>query len=326
MKLKQPLPQNTAIAHYRLLAPLGAGGMGEVYLAEDTKLGRKVALKPLPEEFTRDAGRLRRFEQEARAASALNHPNILTIFEIGEADGGRFIATEYIDGQTLRERLNGDRLAPQAALDIAAQIAAALAAAHEAGIVHRDIKPENVMLRRDGIVKVLDFGLAKLTEQMPAAVDSQAPTITKAHTDPGAVLGTVGYMSPEQVRGQEADHRADIFSFGVILYEMRSGRRAFGGESAIEVMNAILKEDPPELAAMNHRVPQGLERLIRRCLEKQPERRFHSAHDLGYALEALSTSSGAQAESQLEAAPMSMGRWRLLKDARLAWIVTGILA
>src|SRR5215475_376535 len=174
--MKQPLAPDTAIAHYRLLAPLGAGGMGEVYLAEDTKLGRKVALKPLPEEFTRDAGRLRRFEQEARAASTLSHPNILTIFEIGEANGGRYIATEYIDGQTLRERLNGDRLAPPAALDIASQIAAALTAAHEAGIVHRDIKPENVMLRRDGIAKVLDFGLAKLIELSGETVDSEALT------------------------------------------------------------------------------------------------------------------------------------------------------
>src|SRR5262245_6128575 len=237
------LAQNTAIAHYRLLAPLGAGGMGEVYLAEDTKLGRKVALKLLPEEFTRDAGRVRRFEQEARAVSALNHPNILTIFEIGEAEGRRYIAAEYIDGQTLRERLNGERLAPSAALDIAVKIAAALAAAHEAGIIHRDIKPENVMLRRDGVVKVLDFGLAKLTDQWFAAGSSQAPTIAKAHTDPGAVMGTVGYMSPEQALGQETDHRSDIFSFGVILYEMLSGSRPFNGDSAIEVMNAILKEE-----------------------------------------------------------------------------------
>src|SRR5262245_19962194 len=209
MEMKQSLPHNTTIAHYRLLSKLGAGGMGEVYLAEDTKLGRKVALKLLPAEFSRDAGRMRRFEQEARATSALNHPNILTIFEVGETNGAHYIITEFIDSQTLRERLNGDRLAPAAALHIAAQIAAALAAAHEAGIVHRDIKPENMMLRRDGIVKVLDFGLAKLTEHSPAAVDSQAPTIAKVNTDPGAVLGTVGYMSPEHVRGQEADHRAD---------------------------------------------------------------------------------------------------------------------
>ncbi|MGH9940427.1 MAG: serine/threonine protein kinase, partial [Blastocatellia bacterium] len=314
------------ISHYRIVNKIGAGGMGEVYLAEDTKLGRKVALKLLPEEFTRDAGRVRRFEQEARAASALNHPNILTIFEIGEANGAHYIATEYIDGQTLRERLNNDRLTPSAALDIASQIAAALTAAHEAGIVHRDIKPENVMLRRDGIVKVLDFGLAKLIEQRPAAVDSQAPTIAKAHTDPGAVLGTVGYMSPEQVRGQEADHRADIFSFGVILYEMLSGRRAFGGESAIEVMNAILKEDPTEIGAPNTKISPQLEKIVRRCLEKQPERRFHSAHDLGFALEDLSlpSSSGANRTEMAQDASAWSKRsgWR----ERIWMIVAGALA
>src|SRR5262245_56418610 len=185
--------------------------MGEIYLAEDMKLSRKVALKLLPVEFTRDVGRVRRFEQEARAASALNHPNILTIFEIGEANETHYIATEFIDGQTLRDRLNGDRLMPPAALDIAAQIAAALAAAHEVGIVHRDIKPENMMLRRDGIVKVLDFGLAKLKPQQIGATDSQAPTQKKI-TNPGTVMGTVGYMSPEQVRGQDVDQRSDIFS------------------------------------------------------------------------------------------------------------------
>ncbi len=331
--MKQPLAPNTAIAHYRLLAPLGAGGMGEVYLAEDTKLGRKVALKLLPEEFTRDAGRVRRFEQEARAASALNHPNILTIFEIGEANEAHYIATEYIDGQTLRERLNGDRLAPPAALHIAAQIAAALTAAHEAGIVHRDIKPENVMLRRDGIVKVLDFGLAKLTEQRPAAVDSEAPTIAKVNTSPGTVLGTVGYMSPEQVRGQEADGRSDIFSFGMILYEMMSGRRAFNGASVADVMSAILKDEPPELGEMNAKVSPALEKIVRRCLEKKPERRFQSASDLGFALEALSTLSGlsgSRPESRLgmATAPSTMtesvGWKRLLRDARLSWAVAAV--
>src|SRR5499426_729196 len=291
--MKEPLPANQLIAHYRILSKLGAGGMGEVYLAEDTKLGRKVALKLLPAESTRDAGRLRRFEQEARAASALNHPNILTIFEIGEANGERYIATEYIDGQTLRERLNGDRLSSQAALDIAAQIAAALTAAHEAGIVHRDIKPENVMQRRDGIVKVLDFGLAKLIEHRPATVDSQAPTIAKEHTDPGTVLGTVGYMSPEQVRGQQADHRSDIFSFGSILYEMLSGLRAFQRDTVAETMTAILKEEPGELSEVSATTHPQLDRIVRRCLEKKPERRFQSAHDLGFALDALATPSGS---------------------------------
>ncbi|MGH9937069.1 MAG: serine/threonine-protein kinase, partial [Blastocatellia bacterium] len=215
------------LEHYEIISPLGAGGMGEVYLAEDTRLGRKVALKLLPKEFTRHAERVRRFEQEARAASATNHPNILTIFEIGEAAGERYIATEFVDGQTLRERLNGERLAPPAALEITAQIAAALAAAHEAGIVHRDIKPENVMLRRDGIVKVLDFGLAKLTERRPDAIDREAPTIAKVNTDPGTVMGTANYMSPEQARGLEVDARSDIFSLGVTLYEMLAGRTPF---------------------------------------------------------------------------------------------------
>jgi len=291
-----------SISHYKILSRLGAGGMGEVYLAEDKKLSRKVALKLLHAEFTRDAGRVRRFEQEARAVSALNHPNILTIFEIGESNEGRYIATEFIDGQTLRERMKGGRLAPSAALDIAAQIAAA----HGAEIVHRDIKPENVMLRRDGIVKVLDFGLAKLAEHRPTAVDSKASTVGEAHTDPGTVLGTVGYMSPEQARGQETDHRADIFSFGVILYEMLSGRRAFSGESAVEVMNAILKEEPPEFGETNTKVSPQLEKIVRRCLEKQPERRFQSASDLGFALEAFSAPSGSRLEAAaLPAAPES---------------------
>src|SRR5215510_4812218 len=327
MKLKQPLLNNTAIAHYHLIAPLGAGGMGEVYLAEDTKLSRKVALKLLPAEFTMDAGRVRRLEQEARAASALNHPNILTIFEIGEANGARYIATEFIDGQTLRDRLNVDRLAPAAALDIATQIAAALAAAHEAGIVHRDIKPENVMLRRDGIVKVLDFGLAKLTEQNPAAVDSEAPTIAKAHTDPGTVLGTVGYMAPEQVRGQGADHRSDIFSFGVILYEMLAGERAFKGESAIEVMNAILKAEPPEIGEMNTKVSPQLEKIVRRCLEKKPDHRFHSAHDLGFAIEALPAPSGSRIETQTPAPAVAknVGASSLRNPERLAWLAVALL-
>jgi eukaryotic-like serine/threonine-protein kinase len=323
---EKPLSINQRIGHYRVISMLGKGGMGEVYLAQDTRLSRKVALKMLPAEFTRDAGRVRRFEQEARAASALNHPNILTIFEIGEANEARYIATEFIDGQTLRERLKGGRLAPLAALDIAAQIAAALAAAHGAGIVHRDIKPENVMLRRDGIVKVLDFGLAKLIEHRPAAVDSEDPTIEKVSTDHGTVMGTVGYMSPEQARGQEADHRADIFSFSVILYEMLSGRRAFSGGSSVEVMNAILKEEPPEFSETNTKVSPQLEKIVRRCLEKQPERRFQSASDLGFALEALSAPSGSSLETAaLPAVAENVGASSIRKRERLAWAVAAAL-
>jgi serine/threonine protein kinase len=315
----------TVLGPYEILAPLGAGGMGEVWRAKDTRLNREVAVKLLPASFAQDADRLRRFEQEARATSALNHPNILTVHDIGDHEGAPFIVTELLEGDVLRAQFDDGALPVRKAIDYAQQIASGLAAAHEKGIVHRDLKPENLFVTRDGRVKILDFGLAKLKPPQVDAADSQAPTQKKI-TDPGTVLGTVGYMAPEQVRGQEADHRADIFSFGVILYEMLSGKRAFSGESAIEVMNAILKEDPPELEAMNHRVPQGLERLIRRCLEKQPELRFHSAHDLGYALEAFTTSSGRRPESQTEAEPASMGLWRLIIDARLAWIVTGIFA
>src|SRR5215475_347210 len=303
---------------YTVISPLGAGGMGEVWLAEDTRLIRKVAIKLLPAEFTKDAGRLSRFEQEARATSALNHPNILTVYDIGAHEGAPFIVSELLEGEILRMQLNDRPLPARQALDYAQQITAGLAAAHEKGIVHRDLKPENLFITTDGRVKILDFGLAKLKPTQPCAADSQAPTQKKI-TDQGTVMGTVGYMSPEQVRGQEADHRADIFSFGVILYEMLSGRRAFAGESAVEVMNAILKEEPREIGETNHRVPQGLERLIRRCLEKKPEQRFHSAHDLGYALEALSTSSGARMDMP-GAAPTLF-----FSQARLAGVVASAL-
>src|SRR5262245_8600451 len=292
--------------------------MGEVYSARDTRLNREVAIKVLPASFANDADRLRRFKQEALATSALNHPNILTVHDIGDHDGAPYIVAELLDGEELREQLNEGALPVRAAIDYAQQIASGLAAAHAKGVVHRDLKPENLFITKDGRVKIFDFGLAKLKPAQTPAVETNAPT-QKKFTDPGAVLGTVGYMAPEQVRGQEADHRADIFSFGVILHEMLSGRRTFSGESAIEVMNAILKEDPPELSETNTRAPQGLERLIRRCLEKKPEHRFHSAHDLGYALEALSTSSGARLETT------GAGPSRLFNQARLAWAVAAAL-
>jgi eukaryotic-like serine/threonine-protein kinase len=309
----------TRFGHYHVLAPLGAGGMGEVWRARDTRLNREVAIKVLPASFANDADRLRRFEQEALATSALNHPNILTVYDIGTQDGAPFIVAELLEGAELRAQLQDGALPVRTAIEYAQQIASGLAGAHAKGIVHRDLKPENLFITTEGHVKILDFGLAKLKPPQAGEADSQAPT-QKRLTDPGTVMGTVGYMSPEQVRGQEADHRSDIFSFGVILYEMLSGRRPFSGESAVEVMNAILKEDPPELTATNSRVPQGLERLTRRCLEKQPERRFHSAHDLGYALEALSTPSGAR----LEAA--GAGPSRLFGQARLAWAVAAVLS
>ncbi|MFY9555331.1 MAG: serine/threonine-protein kinase [Blastocatellia bacterium] len=241
------LAANTTLSHYRIAKKIGAGGMGEVYLADDSRLDRKVALKLLPAHFTHDQDRVRRFIQEAKAASALNHPNIITIYEIGEEQGTHYIATEFIAGLTLRQRLMNEKLSLVAALDIAIQAASALAAAHEVGIIHRDIKPENVMLRRDGIVKVLDFGLAKLTEKQGTGVDTNAPTVAKLTTDPGTVMGTASYMSPEQARGQKVDARTDIFSLGVVLYEMIAGKPRFEGVNALEVIGEILKSEPQPL-------------------------------------------------------------------------------
>ncbi len=256
--------------HYEILAPLGAGGMGEVWRARDTRLNREVALKFLPAEFAKDADRLRRFEQEAHATSALNHPNILTVHDIGSASpemgGAPFIVAELLAGAELRAHLKDGALSPRQTLDYAQQITAGLAAAHAKGIVHRDLKPENLFVTTDGRVKILDFGLAKLKAPRRAPIDSEAPT-QKQITDPGTVLGTVGYMAPEQVRGQEADSRADIFAFGLILYEMLAGRRAFTGASTADVLSAILKEEPPELSATNAQISPQLEQIVRRCLE-----------------------------------------------------------
>ena len=269
------------IGHYEIIELLGAGGMGEVYLARDPRLDRKIALKFLPRYFTKDTGRLRRFEQEARSASSLNHPNILTIYEIGQADGLHFIATEFIDGVTLRERMTGfpsraSRNASRAmttqmklgeVLDITAQTASALAAAHAAGIVHRDIKPENIMVRRDGYVKVLDFGLAKLTERQATTTHTEAPTKMPVNTDPGLVMGTVSYMSPEQARGIAVDVRADIWSLGVVLYEMLAGRAPFEGETPSHVIVSILEKEPPPLGQYAE-VPTELERISNKALRK----------------------------------------------------------
>src|SRR5262245_56391404 len=316
-----PAPQliGRELTNYRIVSLLGRGGMGGVYLAEDKRLRRKVALKPLPAQFTNDAERVRRFEREANAASATNHPNILTIYEIGQAEGLRFIATEFVDGVTLRQAMQSDRMSIAESLTVAIQVTGALSAAHEAGIIHRDIKPENVMVRRDGIVKVLDFGLAKLKPQQNLPVDSQVAT-QREITDPGTVMGTVGYMSPEQVCGREADTRADIFSFGMILYEMLSGKRAFNGASVADVMSAILKEEPPELGETNARISPALEKIVRRCLEKKPERRFQTESNIGFALEALHSSSGMR----IEAAGASPSR--LFGQARLAWVVAGAVS
>jgi serine/threonine protein kinase len=282
---------NSTIAQYTIVSKIGEGGMGVVYRARDPKLGRDVAIKVLPASFSEDAGRLNRFEQEAQAAGALNHPNILSIYHIGAHDGAPYIVSELLEGQTLRESIARGALPQRKATDHALQIAKALAAAHEKGIIHRDIKPENIFVTVDGRVKVLDFGLAKLTVAVDG-VESQSNVPTrKVNTDPGTVVGTLGYMSPEQLKGQHVDHRSDIFSFGAILYEMLSGKRAFRGNSTAETMSAILREDPPDLSETNKNISPVLERLVRHCLEKNRAERFYSARDLAFALEALSGST-----------------------------------
>jgi eukaryotic-like serine/threonine-protein kinase len=289
------LAVGTALGPYEIAAPIGAGGMGEVYRARDTRLHRDVAVKVLPPSVAADPDRLRRFEQEARAVAALNHPNILALYDVGEESGLHFIVSELLDGETLRDRLADGPLATRRALDIAAQIARGLAAAHDKGIVHRDLKPENVFVTKDARVKILDFGLAKPIESghPVAAAATMMPTVVA--TEPGLVLGTVGYMSPEQVRGGNVDHRTDIFSFGAVVYELVSGQRAFRRDTAAETMAAILKEDPPDLADVGTPIPVGIERIVRRALEKSPDERFQSAKDLAFALDAVGGTSTVSA-------------------------------
>jgi Tol biopolymer transport system component len=306
------LSSGTKLGPYEIQSPLGAGGMGEVYRARDTRLDRTVAIKIMPANFSADAERLHRFEQEARAAAALNHPNILAIFDIGTANGSPYIVSELLEGETLREAMR-DRILPlRKAIDYGCQIARGLAAAHEKGIIHRDLKPENVFVSKDGHVKILDFGLAKLVAPAGAPEVTSAPTIDH-QTTPGVVLGTVGYMSPEQVRGLPSDQRSDIFALGAILYESLSGKRAFQGKTSADTMSAILKEDPPELSATNHAVPPAIDRIVHHCLEKNPEERFQSARDVAFGLEALSSATSVTA-----AAPMAeAGR---AAPARLPWL------
>ena len=309
----------TKLGRYEIRSQLGAGGMGEVYLARDTKLNRDVAIKVLPAAFSENGERLRRFEQEAQAASALNHPNILIVYDVGTNDGAPYVVSELLEGETLRQRLGGSAIAQRRAIDYALHIAHGLAAAHEKGIVHRDLKPDNVFITKDGRVKILDFGVAKLTQLEASQSQTEIPT-RRVNTDPGVVIGTVGYMSPEQVRGKRVDHRSDIFSLGAILYEMLSGRRAFQGESAADTMSAILKEDPPELSESNKTVSPALQRLVNRCLEKSPEARFHSASDLAFALEAL---SGSQMSSPEVTTALALPASRTKGRASLPWVIAG---
>ena len=289
--------------------------MGEVYRARDPRLGREVAIKVLPASFSSDPDRLRRFEQEARAAGILNHPNITAVHDVGSEEGAPYVVSELLEGETLRSRLAGGAFSPRKALGHALQIAHGLAAAHEKGIVHRDLKPENIFVTRDGRVKILDFGLAKLTQPENAvSPQSELPTVG---SQPGVALGTLGYMSPEQVRGRTADARSDIFSFGAILYEMLSGKRAFQGDTPADTMSAILTKDPPDLSVTNRNISPGLERIVRHCLEKDPEQRFHSAHDLAFDLEALSDVLAPALGAQVV---RSKSAWR----RRTAFAISGV--
>ncbi len=287
------LSAGTRLGPYEVLSPLGVGGMGEVYRGRDPRIGREVAIKVLPESFSRDAERLRRFEKEARSAGVLNHPNVLVVYDVGEHDGSPYIVEELLEGGALRERLTQGPLRPAEAVEYAVQIARGLAAAHEKGVIHRDLKPENLFVTRDGRVKILDFGLAKLTQQETAAAEAAEAATLSAVTEAGVTLGTVGYMSPEQVRGLPADARSDIFSFGAVLYEMLTGKRAFRGNSPAETMSMILKEQPPSVGDASPDAPPALDRVVRRCLEKEPTRRFHSAGDVAFALTDASTETAA---------------------------------
>src|SRR6478736_4105550 len=293
------------IGHYRIESLIGVGGMGEVYLARDERLGRKAALKLLPHSLTADEAQLSRFKNEARSASALNHPNILTVYEIGAEGNRQFIATEFIEGITLRASLAGGRINPHAALEIAVQVASALAAAHEAGVVHRDIKPENIMLRPDGYAKVLDFGIAKLTEQRPGS-DDQVETAAVLQTRPGFVLGTAHYMSPEQARGQKVDARSDIWSLGVVLYEMVAGSPPFRGETPSDCIAAILTVEPAPVSSISPDVPAKLESILQKALRKNTDERYQTIKDMLAELrnlkgeleaEGSSTQTRARAES-----------------------------
>jgi len=291
------------LGNYEVGDKLGEGGMGEVWRARDTRLGRSVALKILPPELANDPNRRQRFEAEARAVGQLNHPNIVAVYDVGQQDGLGYMVSELVDGESLRALINRGPLPLRKLVDLGAQIADGLAAAHGSGIIHRDLKPENIMLTRDGRAKILDFGLAKQTVK-PTGEETTATALS----EPGVVMGTVGYMSPEQVRGQPVDPRSDIFSFGCILYELATGKRAFQGSSAADIMSAILNSEPPELIAVSAALPSPLDTIVRRCLEKRQEQRFQSASDLSFALRSMSSLSGSQ-PSQLGLTVPQSRKW-----------------
>src|SRR5215467_13264548 len=284
-----PFSADTQLGPYKIVSLLGAGGMGEVYRAHDARLRRDVALKVLQESLVADTDRLRRFELEARAVAALNHPNIVSVYDVGVSDHTHYFVTELIEGETLRQRITPQGMPVRKAIEFAVQLANGLAAAHDQGIAHRDLKPENIIISKDGRLKILDFGLAKLHRSQ--AQTETVEGITAAETHVGMVLGTAGYMSPEQVRGEPADNLSDIFTFGSILYEMLSGQRAFKKNTNAETMTAILNEEPQELGSRIGTIPPALERIVRHCMEKQPRQRFQSARDIAFDLESLSATS-----------------------------------
>ncbi|HKA00968.1 MAG TPA: protein kinase, partial [Candidatus Solibacter sp.] len=297
------LSPGSRLGPYEIVGPLGAGGMGEVFRARDPRLGRDVALKVLPEIFARDESRRARFSQEARAAGALNHPGIVAVYDIGFEDGAFYMVTELVEGPTLRALMEEGRIPHRRMIDLSTQVAEALAAAHTAGITHRDLKPENIMVNQEGRAKILDFGLAKHIAPAPTA-SAEGATATVAITQEGAVLGTMGYMAPEQIRGKPADARTDIFSLGLVMYEMLSGLRAFQRDTSADSISALLREDPADLPPVT---PPGLVQIVNRCLEKEPARRFQSASDLAFSLRSLS--AGGSATTQHTAVPFRPRNW-----------------
>jgi eukaryotic-like serine/threonine-protein kinase len=319
-----PLAAGTKVDGYEILALLGAGGMGEVYRARDPALKRDVAIKVLPSFVSRDPDRLQRFEQEAQAAAALDHPNILAVHQFGAFDGSPYLVSELLVGESLRHVLRRGPLPVRKAVDYGIQIAHGSAAAHDHGIVHRDLKPDNLFVTKDGRIKILDFGLAKLKQPQQQS-DGNSPTLT-AGTDPGMIMGTAGYMSPEQVRAEPVDHRTDIFAFGAILYEMLTGHRAFQRSTSAETMTAILNDDPPAISQTGANIPPGLQRVVNRCLEKNPEQRFHSASDLAFALDALSDSGASPAVAAQAQSPRSPRRALVWSIALIAVILLAAVA
>jgi eukaryotic-like serine/threonine-protein kinase len=314
------LQAGTRLGSYEILSPLGAGGMGEVYRARDAKLKRDVAVKVLPATLSRDADSLARFEREALAVAALSHPNILSIFDFGQQDGTAYAVTELLEGDTLRGRLDGGAISQRQALDWSLQIAKGLSAAHGKGVVHRDLKPENVFVSNDGHVKILDFGLAKRVEE--AKPDEQTSAPTGGHTEPGTVMGTMGYMSPEQLRGQHIDHRSDIFSFGTILYELLSGRKAFKRDTASDTIAAVLREEPPELTTSGRNISPALDHIVRHCLEKDRENRFSTAKDVAFALsEASSPTAAVTSGAHVVRDTAAPAPWKKLAIAGIALVV-----